>query len=61
MKISEMSKEELEKKVEQAFDLLLESRDALPAISLASAKIHRIDLRLADRIEDWLSTWETTE
>jgi len=37
--------------------LLLEARDALPAISLASAKIRGIDLTLADRIEQALEPW----
>ncbi len=37
--------------------LLLEARDALPAISLASAKIRNIDLKLADRIEESLEIW----
>lgn len=37
--------------------LLLEARDALPAISLASAKLHGINLTLADRIEDALEPW----
>ena len=37
--------------------LLLECRDALPAISLASAKFHHVDLSLADRIEEILEPW----
>jgi len=37
--------------------LLVECRDALPAISLASAKLHHIDLALARRIEDALEPW----
>ena len=37
--------------------LLLEARDALPAISLASARLHRIDLSLASRIEAALEPW----
>lgn len=39
--------------------LLLEARDALPAISLASAKLHGVSLSLASRIEDVLEPWRT--
>ena len=38
--------------------LLLECRDALPAISLTSAKLHNVSLSLADRIEACLEPWE---
>ena len=41
--------------------LLVECRDALPAISLASAKLRGIDLQLADRIKDALKPWEVAE
>ena len=37
--------------------LLLECRDALPAISQISAKLHGVSYSLADRIEDELSPW----
>jgi len=37
--------------------LLLEARDALPAITLASARLRGIDLTLADRIEWALEPW----
>lgn len=37
--------------------LLIECRDALPAISMASAKLHNVDLSLADRIERALEPW----
>lgn len=37
--------------------LLLECRDALPAISLTSAKLHGVSLTLADRIEEELEPW----
>ena len=47
-------------KVRQAAHLLLEARDALPAIGLTAAKLHGLDLTLADRIEDWLEPWEST-
>ena len=43
-----------DEKIKQAFLLLLEARDALPAISLASAKLHGLDLTLDKRIEEWL-------
>jgi hypothetical protein len=38
--------------------LLIECRDALPAISLASARLHNVSLSLADRIEQALKPWE---
>ena len=38
--------------------LLLEARDALPAITLTSAKLRGIDLTLANRIEAALEPWE---
>jgi hypothetical protein len=37
--------------------LLLECRDALPAISTVAARLHNIDLSLADRIEEALEPW----
>lgn len=48
-------------KVKEIIYLLIEARDALPAISLASAKMRGIKLDLADRIEDCLKPWETTD
>ncbi len=56
-KTSEWTREELEQHVKDSCCLLLEARDALPAISLASAKLHRIDLTLASRIESLLEPW----
>lgn len=41
--------------------LLVECRDALPAISLTSAKLHNVDLSLADRIERALTPWQVHE
>jgi len=38
--------------------LLIEARDALPAISLTSAKLHGVKLDLADRIAAALKPWE---
>lgn len=38
--------------------LVIECRDALPAISMASARLHNVDLSLADRIEIALKPWE---
>lgn len=37
--------------------LLIESRDALPAISLISARLYGVDLTLAARIEAALELW----
>lgn len=49
-----------EKAIELA-KLLLEARDALPAISITSARLHNVDLTLADRIEDALEIWRDDE
>jgi hypothetical protein len=40
--------------------LLVECRDALPAISITSARLHNVDLGLAQRIENALKPWEVT-
>lgn len=44
-------------KTKQLARLLLEARDALPAISETSAKLHGVSLSLADRIEKALEPW----
>lgn len=44
-------------KMREMISLLIESRDALPAISLVSAKLYNVDLSLADRIEKCLEPW----
>lgn len=46
-----------EAKCREFLPLLLEARDALPAISLAAARLHGVDLTLADRIETALEPW----
>lgn len=46
-----------EEKCKELAILLLECRDALPAISLTSARLRGIDLKLADRIEAALEPW----
>lgn len=53
--------EDKAQKIEQAFHLLLEARDALPAISMTSARLHGVNLTLADRIENWLAPWRTSD
>lgn len=45
-------------KCRELFRLLIEARDALPAIPLASAKLRNIDLSLADRIDACLEPWK---
>jgi hypothetical protein len=50
--------EEWKEKASQLIGLLIECRDALPAISLTSAKLRGIDLNLDKRIEDALKPWE---
>lgn len=54
--MDEASKPKCKKCTELAM-LLVECRDALPAISLVSARLHNVDLRLADRIERALEPW----
>ena len=44
-------------KIREMFRLLLEARDALPAIPLASARLRNLDLSLADRIETAMEPW----
>ena len=46
-----------DQKITEMAMLLLECRDALPAIKLTSAKLRGLDLTLADRIEDCLAPW----
>ena len=41
--------------------LLLEARDALPAITMSAARIHEIDLTLADRIDKALEPWKVKD
>ena len=41
--------------------LLLECRDALPAISTVAARLHNVSLSLADRIEDALEPWRISD
>jgi hypothetical protein len=41
--------------------LLIEARDALPAISMTSARLHNVSLSLANRIEQALKPWEIQE
>jgi len=38
--------------------LLIECRDALPVITMSSARLHNVSLTLADRIENALKPWE---
>ena len=49
--------EECQEKIKEMFNLLLEARDALPAITLTSAQLRGIRLDLADRIENCLEPW----
>lgn len=56
---SEVIIENPQEKCRELARLLIEARDALPAISMASARLRGIDLTLADRIEAALEPWET--
>lgn len=47
-------------KVVEIIRLLIECRDALPAISEMNARIYGVKLDLADRIDECLKPWETT-
>lgn len=47
-------------KMREMIALLIECRDALPAISLASANLHGVDLSLDKKIEACLKPWEQT-
>lgn len=54
------SVEEWQAKWKQIMPLLLEARDALPAISLSTAKLYGLSLTLADRIDAALEPWRVT-
>jgi hypothetical protein len=53
----EKNKIDWEKKSNELAKLLLEARDALPAITIMRAKLYNVDLTLGDRIEDALEPW----
>lgn len=53
--------EEWRSKCREMMLLLIECRDALPAIQLSSAKLRGIDLNLDKKIEDCLRPWELPE
>lgn len=46
------------KKCVELARLLLEARDALPAITIERMRLHNVSPTLADRIEDALEPWE---
>jgi hypothetical protein len=48
-------------KCDELARLLIECRDALPAISMASARLHGVSLSLATRIESALKPWEAPQ
>lgn len=50
-----------EEKIKEMALLLIECRDALPAITLVNAKLKGVDLSLADRIEDCLRPWQVVD
>lgn len=52
--------EEHQAKLKELLPLLLECRDALPAITIDRARLHRVDLTLADRIETALEPWKVS-
>lgn len=45
----------------QLVRLLIECRDALPAITLAAARLRGLDLNLANRIDAALKPWESKD
>ncbi len=50
--------EEYDQKLKECLRLLIECRDALPAISVTAARLHHVSLTLADRIEACLEPWK---
>lgn len=50
-----------EQKAVELAKLLLEARDALPAITMLQAKLYNVSLSLADRIESALEPWRTDD
>ena len=52
--------EEWEIKSREILRLLVELRDALPAISTTSARVYGVKLDLADRVEECLRPWVIT-
>lgn len=50
--------EEWQEKGRQLLALLLECRDALPAINTVQARLHNVRLDLADRIEAAMEPWK---
>jgi len=48
-------------KLNEMFELLLECRDALPAIKMREALLMNISLDLADRIEEALEPWRVPD
>ena len=50
--------DEYKAKQKELLTLLVKCRDALPVISLTSARLYRISLTLADRIDKALEPWK---
>ncbi len=50
-----------DEKIREMVGLLIESRDALPAIKMVVAKLQGIDLTLANRIDKCLEPWITSD
>lgn len=50
--------EEWQEKSKEFIRLLIEARDALPAINMVSARLHNVRLDLGDRIESALEPWK---
>lgn len=55
--IDSMTEQQAKAKVAEMFHLLLEARDALPAISISAARLHNVSLTLDKRIEAALEPW----
>lgn len=49
--------ENSQEKCQELAKLLIECRDALPAITMAMAKLHNVRLDLDKRIEEALEPW----
>lgn len=48
-------------KIKQAANLLIECRDALPAITVVQQRLHGVSRNLDKRIEDWLEPWRIAD
>jgi hypothetical protein len=53
--------EDKNEKIKQAASLLIECRDALPAITVVQQRLHNVSHNLDKRIEGWLEPWRVAD